>query len=107
MSTLSHDDITHLAHLSRLELTDEEQERFAAQLSNVVEYVDQLSSVVTPENMVVTGVSGLVNVLAPDQVRAENDLCNVATEELLAGSPLHAEGFIQVKAVMAAEEGGA
>ncbi|MDO8650392.1 MAG: Asp-tRNA(Asn)/Glu-tRNA(Gln) amidotransferase subunit GatC [Candidatus Berkelbacteria bacterium] len=45
MSEISKEDITHLAKLSRLTLSDEEKENFANQLPEILEFVDQLSAV--------------------------------------------------------------
>ncbi len=42
---LSKEDILKLAKLSRLDLTDEEVERFRAELSSILDYVEQLDSV--------------------------------------------------------------
>ncbi|MCR4277623.1 MAG: Asp-tRNA(Asn)/Glu-tRNA(Gln) amidotransferase subunit GatC [Candidatus Berkelbacteria bacterium] len=45
MSDISNEDITHLAKLSRLTLSAEEKEKFAKQLPEILEFVDQLSAV--------------------------------------------------------------
>jgi len=45
MSEISNEDITHLAKLSRLTLSAEEKEKFAKQLPEILEFVDQLSVV--------------------------------------------------------------
>lgn len=42
---LTKDDILKLAKLSRLELTDDEVERFQSELSLILDYVEQLDSV--------------------------------------------------------------
>ena len=42
-------DVHHIAQLARLELTDEEEQRFAAQLSDVLANADRLSKVDTSE----------------------------------------------------------
>ena len=45
MSELSREEIEHLAKLSRLTLSEEEKEKFAKQLPDILEFVDQLSVV--------------------------------------------------------------
>lgn len=45
MAELSNEEISHLAKLSRLTLSDEEKEKFAKQLPEILEFVDQLSVV--------------------------------------------------------------
>lgn len=42
---LSKDDILKLAKLSRLQLSDEEVEKFQVELSSILDYVEQLDSV--------------------------------------------------------------
>lgn len=43
--TISADDVRHIAGLARLELTDDEVERFRGELSKILEYVAQLESI--------------------------------------------------------------
>ncbi|MBW3660531.1 MAG: Asp-tRNA(Asn)/Glu-tRNA(Gln) amidotransferase subunit GatC [Gemmatimonadetes bacterium] len=40
--TISADDVRHIARLARLELSDEEVERFRGELSKILDYVAQL-----------------------------------------------------------------
>ena len=42
---MSHIDINKLAHLARLELTDEEKQKFSGQLDSILGYFEQLKSV--------------------------------------------------------------
>jgi aspartyl-tRNA(Asn)/glutamyl-tRNA(Gln) amidotransferase subunit C len=42
--TVSSDDVRHIARLARLELTDEEVERFRRELSTILGYVEQLET---------------------------------------------------------------
>lgn len=69
MSKLTRDDVLKLAQLARLELTDEEVESFATELSDILRYVEQLSSVdidgLAPTNQ----VTGLTNVTRADETR--------------------------------------
>ena len=66
-------DIEHVAHLARLELTDVEKTKFAAQLKGMLTYVAKLGEVD------VTGVEPtahavpLTNVLRPDESRPSID----------------------------------
>ena len=101
MPTFSTDDLRLLSRLARLELTVEEEERFAVQLSSVVAYVDQLAIVDTSSVGEVRGVSGLSNVLAADLPRPEGDPLHVTRESLLAQVPQHRNGLIRVRAVLA------
>jgi len=88
-------DIDHVAHLARLELTDAEKNKFAAQLKDMLVYVAKLSEVD------VTGVEPtahavpLTNVLRPDEARPSIDPALV-----LKNAPESARGlFIMPKIV--------
>jgi aspartyl-tRNA(Asn)/glutamyl-tRNA(Gln) amidotransferase subunit C len=107
MSSVSREDINHLATLARLSLTEEEEERYASQLSNVVGYVEQLQKVAVTEKNIGKGVTGLSTVLAADVPRSESDPAFINTEALLTEAPLRSEHFVQVRAVLNGEGGAA
>ena len=75
-------DINHVAHLARIELSDEEKRTLAAQLAGVLRYVEKLNEVD------VTGVEPtahaipLTNVLRKDEVRA-----SIERDRILANAP--------------------
>ena len=99
MAELSRSDIQHLARLARLDLTDEEYERYATQLTNVVGYVDQLSTVDTSSVEARVGVTGLRNVVRKDKpVEMEFD-----HEAALEAAPRRDGEFIEVRAVLGGE----
>jgi aspartyl-tRNA(Asn)/glutamyl-tRNA(Gln) amidotransferase subunit C len=99
MAELSGEDIAHLGHLARLELTDEETVRFSGQLSKIVEYVEQLAQVDTKEIHDLFGVTGKQNVLAQDVPRSKTDPLEITREAGLKGAPSSDGEFILVKAV--------
>jgi aspartyl-tRNA(Asn)/glutamyl-tRNA(Gln) amidotransferase subunit C len=103
MSNLTKKDIQHLAGLARLELSPEETERYAEQLTTVVSYVDQLTNVATGEAGS-EGVTGLSNVLQEDVPRGSESLANLNPAEALAGAPLSEGGNLVVRAVMNASD---
>lgn len=107
MNKITSTDIAHLASLSRLELTEGDQVRFAGQLGTVIEYVEQLSAVDTSSVTEIEGASGLHNVFAQDVLREETDQLSVSKEDLLSGVPAVSEDFIEVRAVMNDEIVGA
>jgi aspartyl-tRNA(Asn)/glutamyl-tRNA(Gln) amidotransferase subunit C len=69
MANLSKDDILKLARLSKLELTDEQVDRYRSELEKIVDYVDQLQSVDVSGLEPTNQVTGLTNVMRPDKVR--------------------------------------
>jgi aspartyl-tRNA(Asn)/glutamyl-tRNA(Gln) amidotransferase subunit C len=98
MSKLSISEVEHIARLSRLELTPGEKEKFANQLSGVLEYVSQLNEVDTAEVEPTAQVTGLQNIYAKDQIsNPESQL------ELLNNTPKRNGSSIQIPAVFGEE----
>ncbi|MDB5161108.1 MAG: Asp-tRNA(Asn)/Glu-tRNA(Gln) amidotransferase GatCAB subunit [Candidatus Saccharibacteria bacterium] len=96
MSKLTRDDVLKLARLSRLRLSDEEIEKFQTELSEILEYVQQL------ENVDVSGleptyqVTGLANVTRKD----EPIDYGVTQEDLLKNAPAVENHQFKVKRVL-------
>ncbi len=70
MSKLTHDDILKLARLARLQLTDDEVDEYANELSVILEYVEQLSAVDVTGLKPTNQVTGLVNVTREDEIKS-------------------------------------
>lgn len=68
MSKLNIDQIEHIAALSKLELTLEEKELYAGQLSSVLDYVGQLQEIDTENVEGMANVTGLSNVWRGDAI---------------------------------------
>lgn len=96
MAKLSHEDVLKLARLSRLHLKDEEVDQFASELSALLGYVEQLQSVDLNGLEVTNQVTGLVNVMRPDN---EIDY-GVDHQELLKNAPATEDGHIKVKRML-------
>jgi aspartyl-tRNA(Asn)/glutamyl-tRNA(Gln) amidotransferase subunit C len=93
--SISQDQVRHVAKLARLNLKDEEVEKFAGQLSNIFDYVDLLNEVDVDGVEPTSQVTGLENVTRPDEVV---QFCD--PKDLLACSPLPIENDqIKVKSV--------
>lgn len=67
MAKLSREEVLKLAKLSRLRLSDEEIDQFGAEISEILEYVEQLGKVDTKGLKPTSQVTGLVNVTRPDE----------------------------------------
>ena len=52
--SLSKEDVLKVARLARIELTDQEVEKFQVQLSDVISYIDQLKEINTEGHAEVT-----------------------------------------------------
>jgi len=68
---LSREEVLHLATLSRIALSDDEVDRFASQLSSVLEYVGKIREVdVDVQREAVANITMLENVMREDEIRA-------------------------------------
>ena len=68
MSKLTREDVLKLARLARLQLTDDEIEEFSAELTEILQYVEQLQQVNIDGLQPTNQVTGLTNVTRPDEV---------------------------------------
>lgn len=94
---LSKFEIQHIAKLARLELADEELEKYGGQLSAILNYIDQLKEVDVKGVEPTAQVTGLQNVLRQDEV---NDWDKKEIEQALADAPEREDRFIKVKRVI-------
>lgn len=92
---LSKNQVEHIANLSRIELTDDEKEKFQSQLSDILDYVEQLSEVNTEKASPLSQVTGLPNVFRPDKSESFG-----LEKELIEQAPKQEEGYIRVKRVL-------
>ncbi|WP_114907975.1 Asp-tRNA(Asn)/Glu-tRNA(Gln) amidotransferase subunit GatC [Ornithinimicrobium murale] len=82
MSALSRDDVAHVAMLARIQLTDEELDRLAGQLDQIVGWVGQINEVAADDVPPMSHPLPLTNVTRPDEVRP-----SLTAEQALAGAP--------------------
>lgn len=94
MQQLSPKDIDHIAHLARISLTDEEKKVFAAQLSQILEYVAQLQEIDTT-NVPVFQHERVKRIARADKVVAWED-----TAALLAAAPKTRDRYVEVPKVL-------
>ncbi len=81
-AALSRDDVIHVAKLARLDLTDDEVERFTAQLQTVLAHADDVASLDLAHLEPSSRPIALENVLRPDEPRPSLD-----RDEVLAVAP--------------------
>jgi len=67
---INKEEIKHIAELSRLSLSPEEEVKFGAQLNSILDYIGQLNEVDTKKVESTAQVSGLVDVWRTDEIRA-------------------------------------
>jgi aspartyl-tRNA(Asn)/glutamyl-tRNA(Gln) amidotransferase subunit C len=98
MSTISRDDVAHLARLSRLAVTDEELDRFAGQLEQVLAAVARVGEAAVADVPPMTHAVPLTNVLRVDEVTP-----SLPREAVLAGAPAAEDGRIRVPRILGEE----
>lgn len=96
MAKLTREDVLKLARLSRLHLTDDETEHFQTEISAILQYIDQLQSVDLDDLKPTNQVTGLTNVVRPDEEKAYGP----TPEELLKNAPATQDGHIKVKRML-------
>ena len=96
MSTITTDDVRHLAQLSNLQLSDEEITHLQTDLGNILGYIDQLGSLDTTGVEPTYQVTGLENVWREDAV-VHSD---VSREQLLTLAPDATDTSVKVPKVL-------
>ncbi len=81
-SQLSRDEVTKIAHLGRLKLTEAELDSFATQLGEILGYVDLLNEVDTEDVEPMAHAVELTNVFRTDAIRE-----SLPREEALSNAP--------------------
>jgi aspartyl-tRNA(Asn)/glutamyl-tRNA(Gln) amidotransferase subunit C len=87
--------VRHAAHLARLKVSEAEVRLFAAQLSTILDYVEQLRELDTDDVPPTAHPLPLSNVLREDAVRASRPV-----EEALSNAPEREDAFFKVPKVI-------
>jgi aspartyl-tRNA(Asn)/glutamyl-tRNA(Gln) amidotransferase subunit C len=90
-------DVDHVARLARLTLTNEEKERYTAQLESILSYIEKLNELDTTNVPPTAHVLPISNVWRED--RADQKHLG-STEDLLANAPEREGPFFKVKKVI-------
>ena len=93
--------VRYLADLARIALTDEEVERFTAQLSVVLDAVGKLRGVDTEAIPPTASVLPIENVMREDLVRP-----SLTLEEALRNVPLRDGDLVRVQTILGEKPGG-
>ncbi|MFA5933093.1 MAG: Asp-tRNA(Asn)/Glu-tRNA(Gln) amidotransferase subunit GatC [Microgenomates group bacterium] len=91
---LSKDQVKKVAKLANLSLTQDEEDKYAEQLSAILDYIDQLNSAKIQNAEPTFNVTDLSNVLAEDEVKP-----SLTQDEALKNAPLSKNGFFETKGV--------
>lgn len=90
-------DVEYVARLARLALSDEEKERYTAQLESILEYIEKLNAMDTTNVAPTTHVLPLSNVWREDQVDANRF---DGPDRILKNAPDTEGPFFKVKKVI-------
>lgn len=96
MTTITRDDVLHLASLSSLQLSDHEVDALQADLAGIVGYIDQLSALDTTGVEPTYQVTDLENVWREDEV----DDYGLGGEALVELAPEATQNYVKVPKVL-------
>jgi aspartyl-tRNA(Asn)/glutamyl-tRNA(Gln) amidotransferase subunit C len=88
-------DVKYVAHLARIALTPDEQEKFGAQLSNILGYIEKLNELDVSGIEPTAHAVPLVNVFRPDEIRP-----SLPNAEALRNAPAGANGLFMVPKIV-------
>jgi aspartyl-tRNA(Asn)/glutamyl-tRNA(Gln) amidotransferase subunit C len=92
---ISEEDVSHIAELSRLKLTEEEKKKFQHQLNNILVYVDQLNEIDTGSVEPTSHILRVENVFRDDIIES-----SISVDEALANAPGRSGNFYKVPQII-------
>lgn len=91
---LTSDQVKKVAKLANLPLTTEEEEKYSEQLSQILDYIDQLNQVDTSNIEPTFNVTGLNNVMRKDET-----VVSLSQEEALSNASKKNDDMFETKGV--------
>ena len=88
-------DIKYVAHLARIALTPEEEEKLGAQLGNILGYIEKLNQLDVSEVEPTAHAFPLVNITRPDETRP-----SLHNDEAMRNAPAKANGLFLVPKIV-------
>jgi aspartyl-tRNA(Asn)/glutamyl-tRNA(Gln) amidotransferase subunit C len=92
---LTREQVAHVARLARLSFTDEELDRFAHQLSDILAYAEQVSALATEDVPPTAHAIPLKNVFRPDEIKP-----SLSQQKALSTAPEIEQGRFKVPRIM-------
>jgi len=92
---LTREEMDHLALLARLGLTDQEKDRMASQLGDILQHMERLNQLDTEHILPTAQVIEATNVLREDAARP-----GLPHEKALANAPRTEEPFVRVLPIL-------
>lgn len=92
--------VRRVAHLARLELSEEEIAQFSMQLSAIVEYIEKLNELDTEAVEPLAHCLPICNVFREDQIQP-----SLSNEQALANAPDAGDGYFKVPKILEENSG--
>lgn len=92
---LSQEEVKKVAEMARIQLTDDEVEKFQKDLSSVLDYVEALKEVDTEGLEIVSSVTGLENVDRLDTAKPVE-----YQADIMANAPERKDKYYKVKSIL-------
>ncbi len=93
--SITKEEVQHVAHLARLEFSEEELGRFTEQLAQILTYVEKLNELDTSQVEPTYHALKLTNVFREDEIKE-----SIPTDEALSNAPERENGFFVVPKVI-------
>ncbi len=87
--------VDHIAHLARLEFNGADKENIKSDLSNIIDFIDQLNTVDTEGVEPLIFMSDAINVLREDVF-----IPSITQEEALKNAPNHDSDYFKIAKVL-------
>lgn len=97
---LKKEEVLHIARLARLDLKEEEVEKFSTQLSAVLDLFKKIDEIDLTDKPETSQVTGLKNITRPDEITCKEGLTCCTSEELLSDAPSKDESSIKVPKII-------
>lgn len=92
---LTSEEVLHIARLARIALSEDDVQRFTAQLSGILDHFEALAAVDTEGLEPTAHPLPLSNIMRDDEVKP-----SLPQSEAIANAPLTEDGYIRVRAVL-------
>ena len=93
--TISKDEIIHIAKLANLNLSEEEIERYAKDMTDILEFADIVNNLNTDKIKETIGINGEYNVFRKDEIKQ-----GISRDDLLKNAPSQDDGMFRIPKVI-------
>ena len=94
---ISKQEVRHIAKLARLNMSEKEEEKFAKELSSILDYVEKLKQADIREMEPISHPFEIENVVRKDEERIGKD--KSGNQRLVEMAPESKNGYIKVKSI--------